>query len=546
MAFETPNQISAVGPEATARMREFPPIEMMVDYAPRLSLRTLVEAAFRHPMRVACAAGLPLLLAILLLVFMPKRYLATMQLAVLNTRLYSVITSDSGQPNKIVGDITDADVNSQAQLLRSRDVLNQALDNLGKPSSPANARDRAIEALDTRLDVEPVRESNILNVSYVDSSPAEARDTLQALASTFVGKELSLLRPAHGEKMFASLVEQRQRELAAAQGDFAQFKVQTGIASLKDDEAILLHQLETLASQSTSLASELALEQQRAQRTDDELAKHPERITTQNRSTPNQAAIESLTSLLVQLQNKRTSLLSGYRADDRIVGDIEEQISNVKNQLAQLRASNAVETTTDMNPLNLELKSQLARAQISGTALIAQRRTVEAQRRAYLSQLNQLEEKAADFDSLQKRVSEAQQNLDLGLQKRDQAAVDDALDRDRILNVAFAARPSASSLPVQPRPALYLGAGLFIGAFFGLAICVVSELTRKTLVSPAELDAFTGVTTLAAIPLEQFAPRELRPRLEAEADGLRGASPLAIAHDPQVQALQPITARSKS
>jgi uncharacterized protein involved in exopolysaccharide biosynthesis len=544
MAFEKRNQLGAVLPAAGNGLATIPSFETAGEYAPRLSLRALIEAGFRHPVRLVCAAGIPLLVAVVLLLVMPKRYLATMQLAVLNTRLYSVLSSDPSQPSKLYGNITDSDVNSQAQLLRSRDVFNQTLDQLGVPSSPAGARDRAIEALDHKLDVEPVRESNILNVSYIGSSPADAKNTLQALAASFVAKELSILRPTGGEKMFAGLVTQRQQELLKAQADFAQFKVDNGIASLKDDEATLLHQLEGLTSQSSSLSSELALEHQRAQRTDEELAKHPERITTQNRTTPHQAAIDTLTSLLVQLQNKRTSLLTGYQADDRIVRDIEEQIANTKTQLDQLRASDGLETTTDLNPLNTELKSQLARSQISGFALAAQRQSVEAQRRAFVGKLNLLETKAAQYDLLEKNVNEAKQNLDIALQKRDQAAVDDALDRDRILNVAFAAKPSASSLPVQPRPVLYLAVGLFMSLFFGVGVCVLTELSRKTVQSPAELDAITGVVTLAAVPLELEGPNGLRPYL-GEEDVLRDSQPLTLSHEAQMQALQPVTARSK-
>jgi uncharacterized protein involved in exopolysaccharide biosynthesis len=302
-----------------------------------------------------------------------------------------------------------------------------------------------------------------------------------------------------------------------------------------------------LSTQSTSLTSELALERQRAHRTDDELTRQPERITTQNRSLPNQAAVESLTSLLVQLQNKRTSLLTGYQPSDRVVQDIEEQIRNVQGQLAELRATNAVETTTDMSPLHQQLKTQLAMSQISSTALAAQRSAVQSQRAGYLAQLDQLEGKAADFDSLEKGVAEAQRNLDLALQKRDQAAVDDALDRDKILNVAFAAKPAASSLPIQPRPALYIASGLFIAAFFAVGACVLTELGRKTINSPAELDAITGVTTLVAVPLQRSLTHQTRLRLGAREQDLRSASSLAVSHDPQVQAaLQPFVARRES
>jgi uncharacterized protein involved in exopolysaccharide biosynthesis len=516
------------------------------EHIPKLSLRSLVEACFRRPLQVTCVAALPILVTICVVIFMPKRYQATMQLVVLNTRQYSVISSDSSEPLQTVGEITDNDVNSQAELLRSRDVLNQALDQLGKPSDPTVARDKAIEALENGLDVTPVRQSNILNVSYLDSSPKTARETLQALASSFVARELALLRPTRSQELFVGIVDQRQHDLTSAQDEFAKFKIATGIASLGEDEAALLRQLEGSSSQSASLAAELALQRRSAEKSEDELRRHPERITTQNRSTPNQAAIESLTSLLVQLQNKRTSLLNGYQPTERIVQDIEQQINNVQSQLSWMRATSAVETTTDMNPLNLELKSQLARAEIASSALAAQRRSVDSQRQAYLLQLNQLEQRAAEFDSLQKRVSEAQKNLDSAVQKRDQAAVDDALDRDRILNVAFAAKPSASSIPVQPRPHLYLLLGLFTALFLGIGACLVSELTRNTIYAPAELDALTGLTTFASVPLQKQQRHARILGLDEEADA-RTISLSTIADNGQASGpLQPFVARSKN
>jgi hypothetical protein len=146
---------------------------------------------------------------------------------------------------------------------------------------------------------------------------------------------------------------------------------------------------------------------------------------------------------------------------------------------------------------------------------------------------------------LQKRVMEAQRNLDLALQKRDQAAVDDALDRDRILNIAFAAKPSASSVPVQPRPALYLALGLFVAAFLGIGACVVTELGRNTIHSPAELDAITGLTTLVAVPLQKRGASQFR--LGLDNGDLYSTLPLTIPHETQMQvSLQPFVARSKS
>lgn len=475
-----------------------------------LSLRSMAEACFRHPLRFAGIACLTMLITVLGTLFMPKRYQATMQLVVLNTRQYSVISSESDEPAKVTKEITDSEVNSQAELLRSRDVLNQALDQLEAPNSPAVVRDKAIDTLERRLDVAPVRSSNILNVSYVDSSPEKAKETLRVIASSFVSRELALLRPKH-QQLFTGLVDQSQRELAAAQQEFAEFKVATGVASVEENEAALLRLVEGSSAESASLGAELTEERRRAQTTADELARFPDRIVTQNRSTPNQQAVEALTSKLVDLENKRTGLLTGYQPTERNVQEVEQQIRTVQNELSELRNSNAIETTSDINPLSLDLKSQLSKAKIATSAIAAQRRSVDVQKDEYVSQLRQLEGRAAEFDRLQKRVSEAQRNLDLAVQKRDQEAVDDALDNDRILNVAFAATPSASSIPVQPRPRLYLALGLFTAMFLAVGSCALGELGRNTVNSPAELDALTGLMTLASVPMKQLADGSGKP-----------------------------------
>ena len=86
-----------------------------------------------------------------------------------------------------------------------------------------------------------------------------ATQTLQSIASSLVGRELALLRPTH-QQLFAGLVEHSERDLTSAEQEFARFKVATGIASVGENEAALLRQLEGSSVQSATLAAELAEE----------------------------------------------------------------------------------------------------------------------------------------------------------------------------------------------------------------------------------------------------------------------------------------------
>ena len=203
----------------------------------------------------------------------------------------------------LASNIAESDVNAQAELLRSRDVLSQALDRMGTLAMTAFARDQAIDDLERNLQVGPIPGSNLLQVSYTGSSPEKAKDVLQAITSSFVSSELALLRPTR-QQLTQELVDRRRSELTLARQIVASFNETNGIAS-------------------------------------------------------------------------------------------------------------AVETN-DVKPLTLV--------------------------------------QSTEFDRLQESVATAQRKLDFAVQQRDQAVMEDALERDRIRNVAFASRPSASSIPVKPRP----------------------------------------------------------------------------------------------
>ena len=474
-----------------------------LDQKNSFSLLTVAEACFRYRFRLMVIAGLTMAITIAAALLTPKRFEADMQLLMLNARQDSVISPNAGDPSRTESQITDTEINSQAELLRSRDVLNGALDQLGRTQSTEPAREKAIDTLRHSLEIEPVRQSNILNVSYTDRSPRAAKEVLQALASSFVEKELELRRPPRSRELFQQLVDAGSQQLTRAEVRLASFKVLTGIASLSENESILLRQLEGTSTQAAMLSAEIAEARTRAERTRAELAESPARISTLSRSTPNQSAVEALTTKLVDLENQHAALLARYQPGEPNVLEVEQQIATVQAEISRQQASSAMETSTDINPVAQGLQGELAKSRITKSALAARRQMLQAEGSTYKKQLDTLESQTAEYVGLQKSVGEAQQNYDLAVQKRDQAAFDDALDKERILNVAFVAKPSASSFPVAPKPKVYLALGLFSALFLGVGSCLLAELTRSVVCSAPELDAWTGLTTLATLPLDE-------------------------------------------
>ena len=429
------------------------------------SLRSLVEGCFRYPGRFAAVFSVVALLTVLAVLFLPRRYQATMQLVALGPSQYA---SAAGNSEPVIGPATASDVNSQASLLRSRDLLSQALDNSGAGAVPPAEREKAIDDLTRRVRVTPLPGSNTLQVSVMDSSPAKATEMLQSIASSFVSRELALLRPSHDR--LVQVADEAHLQLAQAEHDLAQFKQDTGIASSADYEAAVVRQLDGYAADSANLAAKLA-------------------EVRQHRATPRQ---EGLKAKLALLESRRNNLLDSYKVDDPVVLNVDRQITALRDRLVR----------GDADPSTLEGQTQLA-----------EHNSIDAQKRGYLAQLNQLQAQSAQFERLQKQVTTAQQTFDLAAANRDQAGAADTRDQERMLGAVLAARPSASSSPARPLPRLYVAIGLPLALLLAVMVCVYAEMTRTTVCSPAELDALTGVATLGIVPMQTAdGSRDMRSR----------------------------------
>ena len=86
---------------------------------------------------------------------------------------------------------------------------------------------------------------------------------------------------------------------------------------------------------------------------------------TQSKQLPNQYSAERLNTMMVELQNKRTQLLTKFRPDDRLVKEVDEQIRTTREALAQGRIRRPRSKKRPiLNPLRQTLETELSRARL--------------------------------------------------------------------------------------------------------------------------------------------------------------------------------------
>src|SRR5436190_1110666 len=233
-----------------------------------------------------------------------------------------------------------------------------------------------------------------------------------------------------------------------------------------------------------------------------QVAAQARRIVTQIRAVPNQYSVERLTTMLAELENRRSLALLKFRSEDPFVAEIDEEVSNTRAALDRASRLVSAEESTDVNPLRNALESDLARGELQEAGLNARRKSLAEALTMYRSRLTQVEDASLGHDELQRQLKQVEENYVLYARKQEESRIADSLDQQKIANVAIAELPAAPHLPVAPNVPLNLGLSVVLAGFASVGVAFGLDRGGASFHIPAELEAATGYPVFATVPFE--------------------------------------------
>ena len=469
---------------------------------------TIVGAIFRHKVLLASIFLLTLLFTLVNTLTQKKQYASHMKVLVQNARETAVVSSqaNAGENLGSGADSMEARVNSEIDLLGNEDLLEHLVAYRsklrGEPVPEIGSRQMAgaTGGMAGRLTAEPVKKSNVIALTYIDLTPELAQKILQELERFYLEKHVQLSRPAGTSQFFTGEASSYHQQLAGAEKRLADFRTENQFVALDKEKVALddnLHALEV-----SSLADEAQLRSVTGQLNElnSRLRALQDRITTVIVSSPNQQGVQTLFASLTDLRNRRITLLARFKPNDRLITEIDDQIHNMEDALADLRAKDAVTTSTDNNPASLALKQQLETLQIQRAGLAEGLRIHHLQQQDYQERLDHLQQITPENDTLERQVTEIR-GLDQSVSdKRDAAKMEDLLDAGQFGNVAVAQAPTLSRQHVKPRLSVNLILGAVTGFFLCAAALLLLESTRSTVLTPADMEGISDAPVLATVP----------------------------------------------
>ena len=481
----------------------------------QISLRDGASAIFRRKTLVLVTFLTVILGTAIVTFLLPNRYESRMKILVKNQRVDVAITPEAttgaaGAPT-VQNEVSENQINSEIELLTSKDLLTDVVKQTGlanyettltgRPLPEAVRVEAAVNRLTKDLTINAVRKANIISINYSSNSAELSASVLKKLGDLYLEKHLKLNHPIGATGFFTDKADEYEAQLKEAEQRLTDFQQNNNLIALSQQKDLTLQK--EAEAKTKMLDADAAYHEatNRIARVEQQLATIPKRITTQSRQLPNQYSAERLNTMIVELENRRTQLLTKFRPDDRLVLELDAQIKTTREALARAEQKTAVEEATDLNPLRQTLETDLSRARLDQVGAKARRDTLAGQVQQYDAALKNLESATAKHDDLQREKKEAEDNYELYTKKREEARIADELDKQKITNVSIAEAATVPQIPSWPNRPLNFIIGLALAIFLCLSTVFSAEMLSDAVYTPRQLEALTGAPVLATVPL---------------------------------------------
>ncbi len=474
------------------------------------TLRDLASVFFRHQRLFLLTFALVLIVG-LLYGFFAISYISHMKLFVRRGRIDPAVSPTQTTAPLLQGTaVSEEELNSAAEMFRDETLLREVIARTGlaaKPSwisrlrrdSEKQATERAAYRLAKAIDVQPIRKSQVIIVSYRSHDPQLATAVLKTLGDAYLARQMQTQRPRGQLAFFEDQVRTARTELRRTQEEYEHFTRSKGVVSAALERDLVLQKFSDAQAGAFALQASMAEAVGKLRSLDDKLQQVPARRVTQVRNSDNPQLQEKLKSKLLELELRRTQLLTRFQSSYRLVEEVEQQIAQTRTRLDAENVTPLRDEVTDDNPDFAWANSERIKAAVELQALRGREAVARQQLASYQNRAQELTSSAIEQGTLEQQLKAAQDKYFLYLGKREEARIGDALDQTGILNIAIAQPPYEPALPSTP---WWLAAclSLMAAGVVSTATVFVADYFDPSLRTPAEVVALLSVPVLGSLP----------------------------------------------
>jgi|UniRef100_A0A7V6DPU3 succinoglycan biosynthesis transport protein ExoP len=406
--------------------------------------------------------------------------------------------------------VTQQDINSEVNLLKSPQLLEQVvkklgLDKEGKPKSlldqigrflsehlhrflvawglskETNPVDQAVRYYQQKLEIKPITLSNSIEITLRGEDPEQIAKIVNTLLASYIDYHIDIYKAKGAQEFYARQAEQFGVSLAQAEKDLEEFKKKWDIIDLTAQNEANVKILQILKENLALVQAQIKERQAKVGEQEINLAQTGEiGAATKEFQT---GILEELIRTLGPLMAEKERISLHYRK------------SSPKYQAAELQVKELLKvyqkkTAEILRGSQLDLKG--LRDYARGI-----QRDIDRIKDSSVS----LSQRQVELDRLTRDIKQLEKNYLLYLDKTEEARIEAQQEANRVSNVAVTNWARPPSIPVFPRKILMTVLSVFIGLMVGLAGGSVSYYADHTLKIPEDLPRLSKIPVLAGVEL---------------------------------------------
>jgi uncharacterized protein involved in exopolysaccharide biosynthesis len=474
------------------------PLEMPL----AITVPEILAITFRHRRKILLAFLTPIVLAVAALFILAPVYRAETSLIVKTGREYLASESGTTAPTSTKQEA----VNSEMAIMSNRAVIEEVINTIGlknlypgiidSPPWSGTLMDAAVTKFNKALNVDAVKLSNVINVSFDHTDRALATRVLDTLIAAFQAKHAQVFvgdrAGAYEQGMSQDLadLEQLQKRREQIKLDNHVFDIDQQRAAYISQLVDAQNHLQDLTNQTTTMKTRIAyLTQKRTGL--------PNTISSTNTMT--NAEMEYAQNALSDLRRTETGLLARYSSNHPQVQQIEQEIHTIEARIASLQTA-FTSVKIDPDPLAQQVDQELVQDQAELAPLAAETASYQALAESLKGQLRGLESADTQLRAIQARIDNLNDNLKSLRANYEQARALDDMDKARVVSVSQIGPAIASDKPVKPKPLLFVAGGIIIGLIMAAGVIVIAVITNNTFVTIESVERILQLPVLMAVP----------------------------------------------
>ncbi|MBF0367832.1 MAG: AAA family ATPase [Magnetococcales bacterium] len=336
-----------------------------------------------------------------------------------------------------------------------------------------------VDAVTGRISVAPVRNSQLVRVSFVSEDPEIASRVATTVAQTYIDQKLEarLQMTQHAAGWLMQRLEGLRTSLEESERELQRYREQTGLVGSQEKESMEAQQLSAI---------------------------NVRWLQAQARRTEVEIRYDRLQALLKEYQGQLGDLPLD---DNQLVVSLRKEANKVSLRLTDLagrygeKHPKIIRSKAELVEIKQKIAEEVSRSVATmkhdySVAKLQEKKAAQ-QLNAQKMRLQSYQKKAFHLANLEREVATNRELYDMFLKRFKETGVSEGMEPDNARIVDPAQTPRGSFAPNKRRIVTLAGmAGLVLGVFLALML----EYMDRTIRDPAELEQMSGLPILATLP----------------------------------------------